>query len=132
ADLGLRVDGSRLADGSGLSRRNRLSAALLTDLLTTALERPELAGVVSGLPVAGWSGTLADRYRSPQPRTAAGAGVVRAKTGTLSGVSALAGVLVTADGRLLVFALLANGGPDGTADLLDEVAATLAGCGCSG
>ncbi|MFS8521739.1 MAG: D-alanyl-D-alanine carboxypeptidase/D-alanyl-D-alanine-endopeptidase [Micromonosporaceae bacterium] len=132
ADLGLRVDGSRLADGSGLSRRNRLSATLLTDLLTTALARPDLAGVVSGLPVAGWSGTLADRYRSPQPRTAAGAGVVRAKTGTLSGVSALAGVLVTADGRLLVFALLANGGPDGTADLLDEVAATLAGCGCSG
>src|SRR5690554_6215726 len=132
ADLGLRVDGSRLADGSGLSRRNRLSAALLTDLLTTALERPDLAGVVSGLPVAGWSGTLADRYRPPQPGTAAGAGVVRAKTGTLSGVSSLAGVLVTADGRLLVFALVANGAPDGTADLLDEVAATLAGCGCAG
>src|SRR5690606_8428838 len=37
ADLGLQVDGSRLADGSGLSRRNRLSAGLLTDLLTTAL-----------------------------------------------------------------------------------------------
>jgi len=132
ADLDLRVDGSRLADGSGLSRRNRLSATLLTDLLTTALARPDLAGVVSGLPVAGWSGTLADRYRPPQPGTAAGAGVVRAKTGTLSGVSSLAGVLVTADGRLLVFALVANGAPDGTADLLDEVAATLAGCGCAG
>ena len=63
--------------------------------------------------------------------TGAGRGVVRAKTGTLTGVSSLAGVVTDADGRLLVFALMTNGG--NTAEVrsrLDEMAATLSGCGC--
>ncbi|MDQ6873444.1 MAG: D-alanyl-D-alanine carboxypeptidase, partial [Actinomycetota bacterium] len=63
-----------------------------------------------------------------------GAGRVRAKTGTLSGVSALAGVVRDTDGRLLVFAVLADrvpaGGTDGAEIALDRVAAALAGCGC--
>jgi D-alanyl-D-alanine carboxypeptidase/D-alanyl-D-alanine-endopeptidase (penicillin-binding protein 4) len=62
---------------------------------------------------------------------------VRAKTGTLTGVSALAGLVHDADGRLIVFALIADrvpGGEAGTAGseaALDRVAAALAGCGCS-
>jgi D-alanyl-D-alanine carboxypeptidase/D-alanyl-D-alanine-endopeptidase (penicillin-binding protein 4) len=56
--------------------------------------------------------------------------VVRAKTGTLAGVHALAGLVVTADGRPLVFALLANDSPVDPRGQLDRIAATLAGCGC--
>ena len=56
---------------------------------------------------------------------------MRAKTGTLTGVSSLAGVVVDADGRLLVFALMSNGVNPATArPELDAVAAGLAACGC--
>jgi serine-type D-Ala-D-Ala carboxypeptidase/endopeptidase (penicillin-binding protein 4) len=131
AELGLSLGDSVLADGSGLSRDNRLTATLVTDLLLTALADPELAGMFAGLPVAGWSGTLAERYRTPQPDTGNGAGVVRAKTGTLTGVGSLAGLVVTADGALIVFALLTNHAPFDVPDRLDRIAATLVTCGCS-
>ena len=57
---------------------------------------------------------------------------MRAKTGTLLGVHALAGTVVTTDGRLLAFAVVADGsGSDAAAEAaLDEVAAALAACGC--
>jgi serine-type D-Ala-D-Ala carboxypeptidase/endopeptidase (penicillin-binding protein 4) len=138
ADLGMPLVDGALADGSGLSRGNLLTADLLAGLLRAALTEPRLAGTLSGLPVAGWSATLADRYRTPAPGAGPeapsvagpGAGVVRAKTGTLFGVFGLAGLVVTVDGRLLVFALLANDAPADTWDLLDRSAASLAGCGC--
>ncbi|MPZ26827.1 MAG: D-alanyl-D-alanine carboxypeptidase/D-alanyl-D-alanine-endopeptidase [Micromonosporaceae bacterium] len=134
-ELGLARGDSVLADGSGLSRDNRLTATLLTDLLASAAAGPERphAGVFAALPVAGWSGTLADRFRSPEPQTEPGAGYVRAKTGSLAGVDALAGLVTTADGRVLAFALLADAVPvdQETARVaLDRIAATLAGCGC--
>jgi D-alanyl-D-alanine carboxypeptidase/D-alanyl-D-alanine-endopeptidase (penicillin-binding protein 4) len=133
--LGMGLGDGRLVDGSGLSRANRITSSTLTDLLTAAAgeARPRLGGMVAGLPVAGWSGTLADRFRSPQPDTGQGAGYVRAKTGSLAGVNTLAGLVVTADGRLLSFALLADGVPadETTARAaLDRIAAALAGCGC--
>jgi D-alanyl-D-alanine carboxypeptidase/D-alanyl-D-alanine-endopeptidase (penicillin-binding protein 4) len=127
-ELGVPVGGIALADGSGLSRTNRLSATLLTDLLVAAAEDPELAGLLAGLPVAGWSGTLADRFDNGD-----GVGVVRAKTGTLAGVNALAGLVVTTDGRPLVFAVLADQVPVGQEEAeraLDAIAAALAECGC--
>ena len=132
--LGLPADEITLSDGSGLSRRNRISPSLLTDLIRLAAspDHPELAGVFGGLPVGGWSGTLDDRYRTA-PGTAAGAGVVRAKTGTLTGVHAIAGLVTTADGRLLTFAVLTDkvpGGTDTAQPALDRIAAALAGCGC--
>ncbi len=135
SELGLPADGMTLADGSGLSRTNRISPALLTEMLALAAspDRPELGGVFSGLPVGGWSGTLRDRYGSA-PGTAAGAGVVRAKTGTLTRVHAIAGVVTTADGRLLTFAVLTDQvAPDGMEPAraaLDRIAAALATCGC--
>jgi D-alanyl-D-alanine carboxypeptidase/D-alanyl-D-alanine-endopeptidase (penicillin-binding protein 4) len=135
AELGLPAQESALADGSGLSRTNRLTASALTEILTYAAggQRPELAGLLTGLPVAGWSGTLADRFQAKSGTGKAGIGAVRAKTGTLSGVHAMAGVVVTAEGRMLAFALLADGVTANHWDAqatLDAIAARLASCGC--
>jgi serine-type D-Ala-D-Ala carboxypeptidase/endopeptidase (penicillin-binding protein 4) len=132
ADAGVDTSTVELHDGSGLSRLDLVTPAVLADVLAGAADG-SLAGasaVVSGLAVAGYDGTLADRGDA-DPATAPGA--VRGKTGTLLGVHALAGTVVTADGRLLAYALVANGttgggGPEEAA--LDAVAAALAGCGC--
>ncbi|MFG2681831.1 D-alanyl-D-alanine carboxypeptidase/D-alanyl-D-alanine-endopeptidase [Streptomyces sp. NPDC048392] len=106
--LGLPVRGARFHDGSGLDRTDLLTADLLTALLTEAADpsRPQLRPVLTGLPVAHFTGTLAGRY------TDGAAGLVRAKTGTLTGVNTLAGTVVTPDGRLLGFAFLARGTTD--------------------
>jgi D-alanyl-D-alanine carboxypeptidase/D-alanyl-D-alanine-endopeptidase (penicillin-binding protein 4) len=132
-ELGLPADEAKLSDSSGLSRRNGISPNLLTQLLALAAggEQPALTSIFSGLPVAGWSGTLAERFQSPDPNQVA-QGVVRAKTGTLSGVNTMAGQLITEDGRLLVFAIMASGSTDPTSGkaALDKVAAQLVSCGC--
>ncbi|MFG3492916.1 D-alanyl-D-alanine carboxypeptidase/D-alanyl-D-alanine-endopeptidase [Streptomyces sp. NPDC094447] len=128
ARLGLPVTGARFADGSGLDRRDRVSAALLTGLLTRAADpaRPALRPLLTGLPVGGFTGTLAGRFDTA-PATE-GAGLVRAKTGTLTGVNTLAGTVVTADGRLLAFAFLAGGTPSPyeAQPALDRLSAALA------
>ncbi|MFI8824571.1 D-alanyl-D-alanine carboxypeptidase/D-alanyl-D-alanine-endopeptidase [Streptomyces sp. NPDC053431] len=128
ARLGLPLAGTRFADGSGLDRRDRVSAALLTGILTRAADpaRPALRPVLTGLPVGGFSGTLAGRFGSGA--AASGAGLVRAKTGTLTGVNTLAGTVVTADGRLLAFAFLAGrtSSPDSAQPALDRLSAALA------
>ena len=123
-----------LLDGSGLARGSRISPAALAQLLVAAggRERADLWPLVTGLPVAAFSGTLADRFGGAAPGP--GAGFVRAKTGTLTGVNSLAGVVEDADGRLLVFAVLADAVPaigSGPARVaLDRIGATLAACGC--
>ncbi len=129
------VEGVSLADGSGLSRLNRIEPAALTRLLARAASgtEPRLAPLLSGLPVGGFDGTLADRFRVGTGAAPA-AGVVRAKTGTLEGVIALAGVVRTTDGRLLAFDLTADGVPagalGGAEKALDRLAGSLAACGC--
>ncbi|HEY3686669.1 MAG TPA: D-alanyl-D-alanine carboxypeptidase/D-alanyl-D-alanine-endopeptidase [Streptosporangiaceae bacterium] len=128
------TDGVRLSDNSGLSTRNRISPAALAKVLSIAASRghDKLRAVLTGLPIGGFSGTLAHRYTSGMSADAAGD--VRAKTGTLNGVSTLAGVAYDADGRLLVYAFMAGkfGGGLPAAELaLDRLAATVAGCGCN-
>lgn len=132
ADAGLDVTGVSLSDGSGLASTDRVPVALLTDLLTGAADGTlaDTSAVLSGLPVAGYDGTLAERG-DEDPATAPGA--VRAKTGTLLGVHGLAGTVVTAEGRLLTFAVVADGAPANGAAAeaaLDDVASALAACGC--
>ncbi|MEU2714624.1 D-alanyl-D-alanine carboxypeptidase/D-alanyl-D-alanine-endopeptidase [Streptomyces sp. NPDC007205] len=126
--LGLPMSGASFHDGSGLNRDDRLTADLLTALLVTAGDpgRPGLRPVLTGLPVAGFTGTLTHRY------TDGAAGVIRAKTGTLTGVNTLAGTVVDTDGRLLAFAFLASGTTDPlqAQSALDTTATALAGCGC--
>jgi len=129
--LGVDVTGDGLLDGSGLSPADRLTPALLAGLLRVASspQHPELHPLFAGLPVGGYDGTLDDRYRAGPP--AAAAGSVRAKTGTLTGVSCLAGVVQTNGGRLLAFAVLTDRAPrvlDAEA-ALDTAAAALARLG---
>jgi D-alanyl-D-alanine carboxypeptidase/D-alanyl-D-alanine-endopeptidase (penicillin-binding protein 4) len=129
---GLDVTGVQLSDGSGLSRDDRVPAQFLAQLITRAAGGKLGAGadVLSGLPVAGYDGTLAERGDADPSNSP---GTVRAKTGTLLGVSALAGTVVTADGRLLAFAVVADQVPGSVAAAesgLDAITRTLAGCGC--
>jgi D-alanyl-D-alanine carboxypeptidase/D-alanyl-D-alanine-endopeptidase (penicillin-binding protein 4) len=132
--LGARPEGFALRDGSGLSRLDRVQPAALTRVIAAVAGdgREQLFPVLSGLPVAGFDGTLEKRYRKGPGLPAAG--VVRAKTGTLNGVSALAGLVRTRDGRLLAFDLTAESVPLGwtlrSQVALDRLAAVLAGCGC--
>ncbi len=130
AGLGVDVTGAALADASGLSRSTRLPAQAVTDTLTVAAA--DATAVAAGMSVAGFSGTLAERFDTTDSEP--GAGLVRGKTGTLTGVSSLAGLVVDADGRLLAFAVIADAVPPGATlaarDALDQVAAALATCGC--
>ncbi len=132
---GFDVSHTTLADGSGLSTNDAVPAALLTELLSAAAAPDEsqqrtdaLRPLLVGLPVAGGDGTLAERYQST---ASSGRGWVRAKTGTLTGVNSLAGTVLGADGRVLVFALLSNGpNPVSVRPRLDTLAAGLRSCGC--
>jgi D-alanyl-D-alanine carboxypeptidase/D-alanyl-D-alanine-endopeptidase (penicillin-binding protein 4) len=135
AGLGVPTDGMTLLDGSGLSRGSRVPPATLARLLALAVDgsHPELAPLLDGLPVAGFTGTLALRYGDPPSDE--GAGLVRAKTGTLTGVSSLAGTTSVGD-RPVVFVAMSDRVPAGATlrarDDLDRFAALLAGPGPAG
>lgn len=114
AGLGVPVEGLDLRDGSGLSRESRIVPATLAGLLALAARTdsdPALDHLVSGLPVAGFSGTLALRFATAGDRAAAG--LARAKTGTLTGVSTLAGVTTVGDAAV-VFVVMADRVPGNT------------------
>lgn len=135
AAYGLDVAGTRLADTSGLSDGTQVPMRLVADVVVAGADgsHPGLQEVFTGLPIAGYTGTLFDRFLLDDAQ--AGVGVVRAKTGSLPGTSALAGTVVTADGRLLAFALTATDvGSDGAAlearAVIDAMVADLASCGC--
>ncbi|WP_353952662.1 D-alanyl-D-alanine carboxypeptidase [Knoellia sp. S7-12] len=132
---GIDVTGYVALDTSGLAYGQLVTATTLSDVLTLATtdRKPWLSEVVSNLPVAGLSGTLADRFTGMQ--TKAAAGIPRAKTGTLTGISSLAGTTVTADGRLLTFVVLADRVPPSSGTLgaraaLDRFVTALTLCGC--
>jgi D-alanyl-D-alanine carboxypeptidase/D-alanyl-D-alanine-endopeptidase (penicillin-binding protein 4) len=99
--------GPAMTDASGLAGSDRLSPATLDGVLKLGTQRTDIRPVIDDLPVAGWDGTLAGRYQAGTPQ-ATGAGLVRAKTGTLTSVSTLAGVVTTAKGRVLIFAFMAD------------------------
>ncbi len=129
-DMGVDVGAATMVGGSGLGEGSSMAPAVLAGVLARASAPKPPAGLrplLAALPVAGLDGTLAGRFPSPPA-----AGVVRAKTGTLYGVSSLAGSVVDADGRQLVFAVIADQVPGrGTAPgEVDAVVAALAACGC--
>jgi D-alanyl-D-alanine carboxypeptidase/D-alanyl-D-alanine-endopeptidase (penicillin-binding protein 4) len=133
AALKIDTEGFHLADASGLSKDDRLTARTLAAMLTTVVlqTHPELDYIATGLPIAGLTGTLADRYATPA--TAAGRGFVHAKTGTLTGVIAESGIVLDASGRQLVFSFIATRvkNLDAMRRTLDGIASTLATCGCT-
>jgi len=129
--LGVDTTGLQLHDGSGLSRQDRIAPATLVGVLQAATSDDRLAAIVSALPVAGFSGSLENRYDAHGDP---GRGVVRAKTGTLTGVDALAGYTQDAEGTPLVFVVMADAVavPDTLAarDALDRLASALTTCHC--
>ncbi|WP_184862951.1 D-alanyl-D-alanine carboxypeptidase/D-alanyl-D-alanine endopeptidase [Kutzneria kofuensis] len=131
------LTGVTMVDGSGLSTQDRVTAKLLSSIMTVAAgpdggsdpRVAKLRPLLNGLPVAGGSGTLSDRYNDAS--STPGKGWVRAKTGTLDGVNTLTGIVQDSDGKVLAFALMSNGSAiDQGRAALDDVAAALRGCGC--
>jgi D-alanyl-D-alanine carboxypeptidase/D-alanyl-D-alanine-endopeptidase (penicillin-binding protein 4) len=129
-----------LVDGSGLSPDDAIAPTTLIRVLWTATSTPRLRGAVTGLPVAGFSGTLTagGSVFGGVAGVARGTarGVVRAKTGNLATVATLAGLAYDRSGDLLLFAIMAPRVPSAdqlpqAADALDAAAAGLATCGCS-
>jgi D-alanyl-D-alanine carboxypeptidase/D-alanyl-D-alanine-endopeptidase (penicillin-binding protein 4) len=91
-----------LDNGSGLSRRTRISAASLGQLLLHAWSHPYMAEFVSSLPLSGMDGTLRSRYRGAM------AGRLHLKTGSLDDVSSVAGIVSTPSGRRYVVVVMLN------------------------
>ncbi|MGA8987875.1 D-alanyl-D-alanine carboxypeptidase/D-alanyl-D-alanine endopeptidase [Aeromicrobium sp.] len=124
------VTGLVLRDGSGLSRSNRIAPRTLAETVNVAATTSRASGLMSDLPVSGFTGTLVDRFAS----LTTSLGTLRAKTGTLSGVHSLAGFALDADGRPVVFALMADrterAAPLVAQAALDRVAAAIATCTC--
>ncbi|WP_322860740.1 D-alanyl-D-alanine carboxypeptidase/D-alanyl-D-alanine-endopeptidase [Mycobacterium europaeum] len=124
--------GVALLDSSGLSVDDRLTARTLDGVLQAAAgpDQPALRALLDLLPIAAGSGTLGDRFTDAASNQGP-AGWLRAKTGSLTAVNALAGVLTDRSGRVLTFAFISNAaGPNGR-NAMDALATKLWSCGCS-
>jgi serine-type D-Ala-D-Ala carboxypeptidase/endopeptidase (penicillin-binding protein 4) len=125
-----------LYDGSGLSPADRIAPATLLQLIRLPASRARLRPVLTGLPVEGFSGTLMQGGSVFGLGGSAGLGVIRAKTGNLTTVAALAGTVYARNGQLLAFAVMADqiskapGALERAATAMVNVAGALAGCGC--
>ncbi len=105
-EAGVNTSGLALTDGSGLSRNDMITAEASVQLLTY-MGRHRYAGVFrEALPIAGVDGTLRNRMKGTPAENN-----VRAKTGSLSSASSLAGYLTTAGGETLVFSIMVNNYP---------------------
>jgi len=111
----LEIDDSKLivADASGLSRKNKITAKLMGELLFKFRKDERYSLIYSALPVGGISGTLRTRFITTAP---AAVGLVRAKTGTLNGTATLAGYVQSVD-REYIFVTLADEIPKGNSAL---------------
>lgn len=126
-DNGVTTVGLTMFDASGLSLKNRVSSHTLVDVLRLSATQDQNRAILDDLPVSGGSGTLSNRFYDGSLAR----GWVRAKTGTLSSASSLAGIVVTRDGRVLVFAFIINGEePSAARPVLDALATSLQACGC--
>ena len=111
----LEIDDSKLvvADASGLSKKNRITAKMMGEFLYKIRKVEKYELLYSSLPVGGVSGTLQDRFTTTAPSAI---GLVRAKTGTLNGTATLAGY-VESTGREYIFVTLADEIAKGTTAL---------------
>ena len=103
--IGLEPEQYKIADGSGLSLYNYVSAEMLVALLGHAWRTPDIKEHLwASLPISGFDGTLKKRMIGT-----AAEGNVRAKTGTVTGISSLAGYMIAANGHVLAFAIINQG-----------------------
>ncbi len=102
----LDIDPSKIVikDASGLSKENKLTANVLSQLLYKIHSDPLFSRMIDGLPVSGETGTLSERYIETAPQAV---GLVKAKTGTLSGTVSLAGYVQSGD-REYAFTIIAD------------------------
>lgn len=131
AGAGVDMTGATLMDSSGLSVLDRLTAKTLDEVVQAAAgpDHPDMRPLLDVLPIAGGSGTLSDRFLGGDPKVSS-AGWLRAKTGSLTAINSLAGVVTDASGRVLTFAFISNdAGPMGRV-ALDNLAGVLRTCGC--
>jgi D-alanyl-D-alanine carboxypeptidase/D-alanyl-D-alanine-endopeptidase (penicillin-binding protein 4) len=122
---GVLVEGQQIIDGSGLSRRNALSADALLVILLRMHDATNVSPFMTGLPVAAVDGTLETRMRETPA-----AGNVRAKTGTMSNIRSMAGYVTTRDGERLAFVVMVNnfeGSSPAATQAVDAIAVRLAG-----
>ncbi len=135
AALGIDVAGVTLHDGSGLSRDNRIPPQVIARTLAVAAAGPNTAlrPLIAGLSIAGVNGTLSQRFTTSSSLPARG--VLRGKSGYLTGVVSLSGVIVDASGRMIAFDVAADAVRPGTGIAVrtnwDRVAGVLARCGCT-
>jgi D-alanyl-D-alanine carboxypeptidase/D-alanyl-D-alanine-endopeptidase (penicillin-binding protein 4) len=132
---GIDTGGATLVDSSGLSVVDRLTAETLDEVVNAAAAGADaeatarLRPLVDLLPIAGGSGTLSNRFLDTDAGRNA-AGLLRAKTGSLTAINALAGFVTDDSGRVLTFSLISNNaGPTGRT-AIDALAAALRSCGC--
>ena len=104
SSLGVDVTGMNFIDGSGLSRKNKVTALTISQLLLKVKTDPRLKSIYDHLPVSGETGTLISRYRETAPQAV---GLVKAKTGSIRGVVSLAG-FATSGEKEYVFVVLAD------------------------
>ena len=103
-NLGIDSTGLVAVDGSGLSRSNRVSAQMLAELLLKTYDNEKYRIIYGGLPVGGVNGTMRNRFVSSAPKAI---GLVRTKTGSLTGVVSLAGYVQGGD-REYIFVAIAD------------------------
>jgi D-alanyl-D-alanine carboxypeptidase/D-alanyl-D-alanine-endopeptidase (penicillin-binding protein 4) len=133
-DLEVDRRGVRLYDAAGLSRRNRVTARFMTQLLQASLRDRRMRVLLRErrLPTAGRTGTLTTSLGRFVGVSSCARGRVFAKTGTIAGVVALSGYAMGADNRWKVFSVLVNNRPGvdvlRSRQALDRIAATVTGC----
>lgn len=113
AEIGVGKKDYRFEDGSGLSRLTLVTPTAVTRLLAFMDKSPEQEAWVGSLPVGGEDGSLALRFKDK----GGSAGLVRAKTGTLSHVTALGGYLDTERGERLIFSVIVNNANDSATEI---------------
>lgn len=133
---GVDTRGMRLVDTSGLASGQQVSVATISHVLELAATGKEtgLREAMTHLPIAGLTGTLATRFGAKGTRVVAG--IPRAKTGTLTGSSGMAGTTIDAGGYPLTYVVIADAVPPATGTLaaraaLDRIVTALTECGCT-
>lgn len=125
---GINFANAVFGDGSGLSRFNRVSAYQTMSLLTYFYDKFPIAyEYISALPISGFDGTLKRRLNQPFQK-----GMIRAKTGTMTGIYSLSGYLITKNRHTLAFTIYINRRADGKSrmrgsyrDFIDQICSLL-------